>query len=50
MLERQLNLQNQIDRLKNDNTVLNRMQEEINPYNEEIIRKQQEFKNSLMNS
>jgi hypothetical protein len=43
MLERQLNLQNQIDRLKDDNTALNRMQEEINPFNEEIIRKQQEL-------
>ena len=43
MLERQLNLQNQIDRLKDENTALNQMQEEINPYNEEIIRKQQEL-------
>lgn len=43
LLERQMNLQNEADRLKDDNTALNQMQEKISPYNEEIIRKQQEL-------
>ncbi|HHN47424.1 MAG TPA: hypothetical protein ENN08_00555 [Bacteroidales bacterium] len=43
MLERQISLQEQIEKLKDDNTALNSLQDEINPYNEEIIRKQQEL-------
>jgi hypothetical protein len=43
MLEQQLNLQNRVDQLKTDHKALNRKQKEINPYNEEIIRKQEEL-------
>lgn len=43
MLERQQRLQQRIDMLKDDNTALNKMQQEINPYNEEILRKQNEL-------
>lgn len=43
MLERQLNLQQRVEKLKDDHIELNRLQEKINPYNEEIVRKQNEL-------
>ena len=43
MLEQQQELQSKVEKLKDENTALNRLQNEINPYNEDIIKKQQEL-------
>jgi len=43
LLDRQIQLQKRAEKLKDENTALNQMQEKINPFNEEIIKKQQEL-------
>ena len=43
MLEQQQELQSKVEKLKDENTALNRLQNEINPYNEDIMKKQQEL-------